>query len=663
MTRRTYIVKTAGLLLPVLVDNKLGLIFSIQPRNRWLKETGKIKGFFNFVGGELKKNESYFQAAVRETKEEFGLEPEIIKLEKYYWFDISTNRFESKKIESQVALPFPFLIVRDKSRPFLKFNKEIICYLFLAKFKKIPLYIPRESSGLIFLPLKYFLSDSKSSLSLEYLKSLGGIIKPENMLPSNILLEPLFNKEAIKKILKEREIFRLLKNNSQLVLENFLFREEEIIRFYPCDFKKLIGEDILKQKVKISQRAIYIHLPFCDKFCNFCSFNKIIPNSFIVERYLNNLEKEFRLYSRILNEEMKDKIEAVWIGGGTPFILSCQQLERLLKKLKEEFVLKNAEITIETTLAALEDKKINILSKLGIHRLSIGIQSFNNKYLKMLNRQNILQKQLNILEKLKKMNMEFNIDLIYRLPGETFKEWRTDLQKVVEVNPAHISCFSLVVNRTIPLWDKLENNLLPPYLSSIQDIEMYELTKNVLQKNGYVQYTINHFSKPGKESKYQILRFSAPQKEIIGLGAGSLSYFNGYAYFNFHNLENYCNRLEKDYSPVAMGKKVTLKDKMALYMVLGFRALKVPKKEFRKNFNLDINSVWGNELSILKNLNLISESKDYLELTTEGQHYINNVSRLFFSKSNKLIGQLNAQDIRRTEKVFSPSALVKKWKS
>ena len=322
-------------------------------------------------------------------------------------------------------------------------------------------------------------------------------------------------------------------------------------------------------------KSVYIHIPFCDSICSYCDFCKFIKNDIWIEDYLNTLEKE------INNKYKGEVIETLYIGGGTPSCLNIKQLNKLFEIIK---VLKKSdklEFTFECNIENITKEKLELLYKNGVNRISIGIQTFNNKYLKFLNRnhnEDMIKEKINIAKKIGFNNI--NIDLIYALKEETVEDLKIDLEKFLELDITHISTYSLIIEPHTKLFIDNEENI-----DDELDYEMYSTIKKVLESNGYKHYEVSNFAKEGYESKHNLTYWN--NNEYYGFGMGASGYIDGIRYDNTRSINKYLNG---EY--ILEEHKLDSREVIENEFILGFRKIDgINKEDFNKKFNMDIKNI------------------------------------------------------------------------
>lgn len=347
-------------------------------------------------------------------------------------------------------------------------------------------------------------------------------------------------------------------------------------------------------------KAVYIHLPFCDNICSYCDFPKIFNYAKIVDKYLDILEEEIK-------EKYKGEIiTSIYIGGGTPSSLNIKQLEKLFDIIKIFKKDKDIEITIECNIENIDLEKLNLI-KQNVNRLSIGIQSFNDKYLKYLNRNYTKKDIYNKIDLIKKLEFDnVNIDLIYALKNETLLELENDLDEFLKLDFKHISTYSLMICPNTKLYlDETKN------IDEDLDRNMYDLICQKLKDNGYEHYEISNFAKKGYESKHNLTYWN--NLEYYGFGMGASSYLDGVRYDNTKSINKYLN---KDY--LAEKEILTKEDKIKYELILGFRKIKgINKNDFYQKYNMNLNDLESikkliNEKKLLENYEYIYINPKYI---------------------------------------------------
>ena len=369
--------------------------------------------------------------------------------------------------------------------------------------------------------------------------------------------------------------------------------------------------------------GLYIHIPFCVEKCFYCDFNSYkIQNKNEKKEYIKNLKKEINLYK----EEFKDKyFDTIFLGGGTPSILEGEELEEIFNEIYKNFsILKDAEITIECNPGTLTKKKLQTMKKCGVNRLSIGLQTTQNKNLKYIGRIHTYE----IFEKNYKEALEvgfenINIDLMYSLPNQSFDEYKESLDKVIKLSPTHISSYSLILEENTKLHKMYENKEFELNSDEL-DIKIYDYTIDKLKENGYNHYEISNYSKNNYECKHNIIYWKC--ENYLGLGAGASGYINNIRYKNVDSINDYNRLLKNNQKPIEEINKLTSKDKIEEAIIMNLRMTEgIDILEFNKKYDINFKEKYNNILEKLKYENLIIEKNNRVFFTRRGRQISNTV--------------------------------------
>jgi len=277
---------------------------------------------------------------------------------------------------------------------------------------------------------------------------------------------------------------------------------------------------------KNNSSSLYLHLPFCAHICPYCDFTKLFYSKDFSERYLKALFNEIDSY-RI------PKMKTIYLGGGTPTSLTDSQFESLLAKVSP-LLMENGEFTCEANVENLTSAKLSIMKKHGINRLSIGIQSTNNERLEEIGRHHTFEEAKAVVELARKMGFNnINVDLMYGFPGQTLQDVQEDLQKIIALNTEHVSIYSLIVSPGTMFFNKNINEQ-----SQDDSRVFYDEILKTMREHGYKRYEISNFSKPGFESKHNLVYWH--NEEYYGCGLGASGYLGDIRYTNTKNLNQYC---------------------------------------------------------------------------------------------------------------------------
>lgn len=369
--------------------------------------------------------------------------------------------------------------------------------------------------------------------------------------------------------------------------------------------------------------GLYIHVPFCAQKCNYCDFNSYkIEEKNQKTDYLISIRKEMELYK----EEFKNKeFTSVFLGGGTPSILTPEELTTLMENIYSNFNIgKDAEITMECNPGTLDKVKLKAIKSLGINRLSMGLQVTQDHHLKYIGRIHTYEQfEKNYKDAIEVGINNINVDLMYSLPNQSFDEWKETLNKIINLNPSHISAYSLILEEGTKFYDMYLNKEFELNDEEV-DINIYNYTIDTLYKNGYHQYEISNYSKEGYECKHNIVYWQCDN--YLGLGPGASGYINNYRYSNICDIKGYNKCLEYDKRPIEEKNILSKKDEMEEFIFMGLRMNKgINLDEFYKRFNIDFKHRYNDILDKLKNLNLIIEQNNNIILTQRGREISNTV--------------------------------------
>ncbi|CDC05756.1 oxygen-independent coproporphyrinogen III oxidase [Clostridium sp. CAG:343] len=369
----------------------------------------------------------------------------------------------------------------------------------------------------------------------------------------------------------------------------------------------------------LNELGIYIHIPFCKQKCYYCDFVSYSNKCSEVKEYIESLKKEIEEF-----DFSNYKVTSIYIGGGTPSYIDSIYIVEILSELKEKLKcnlieFKDIEITIEVNPGTVDTKKLNDYKKLGINRLSIGLQSTKNDILKKIGRIHTYQEFLKIYKLARETGFKnINIDLMIGIPGQKIGDLKNTLQDIIKLEPEHISVYSLIIEENTPIEKMLENGeiKLPD-----EDLErnMYWYVKNTLELNGYNHYEISNFAKLGKESRHNLNCWN--QEEYIGFGVAAHSYLNGIRFSNTINVEEYIQHIENNRKEenIQIEESQSLEDKKNEFMMLGFRKIQgVDIARFKEKFIDNPIFLYRENLNKLVEEGLIEVDLNHIKLTNKG---------------------------------------------
>lgn len=375
----------------------------------------------------------------------------------------------------------------------------------------------------------------------------------------------------------------------------------------------------------MKELSLYIHIPFCVKKCLYCDFLSAPATDAAREQYLRALRYEIEARS----EDFKDReVISVFLGGGTPSILNISELEAIFDKIKSYYNLrKDCEITIEVNPGTVWKKEtFEEYRRLGINRLSIGLQSANDDELKLLGRIHSFKDFEVTYKAARDAGFDnINIDIISALPGQKEEDYLNTLNTVIKLNPEHISAYSLIIEPGTAFYEDYKYLITDEEHEEL-DRKLYVMTKDVLKKAGYERYEISNYSKPGYECRHNTIYWVRGDYLGIGLGAASLIGKN-----RFKNTDEFKMYVDEGGVCEYMGlEKLGKEDEMQEFMILGLRLIRgVSKSEFKKLFGREISEVYGKVIDKSIAEGLMESEDDRLFLTDRGLDVANFVFSQF----------------------------------
>ena len=356
--------------------------------------------------------------------------------------------------------------------------------------------------------------------------------------------------------------------------------------------------------------SAYVHIPFCTQICYYCDFSKVFIKNQPVDSYLEHLIEEYHSY------DIK-KLRTLYIGGGTPTALSAPQLAFLLEKLTDKLDLSYLEeLTIEANPGDLDQEKIAVLKDSPVNRVSLGVQTFNDRMLKQIGRSHSEKDIYENIANLKKAGFDnISIDLIYALPKQTMEDVKTNVSKAIALDIPHMSLYSLILENHTVFMNRMRRGKLPLPKEDLE-AEMFDYIIAELEKAGFEHYEISNFSKPGFESRHNLMYWD--NAEYYGVGAGASGYVDGVRYKNHGPIRHYLQAVEAGNARV-QEETLTLNEKMEEEMFLGLRKKSgVSKKRFEEKFGISFEDQYGAVVSELTEQGLLVPDRDIVRMTKQG---------------------------------------------
>ena len=376
--------------------------------------------------------------------------------------------------------------------------------------------------------------------------------------------------------------------------------------------------------------GIYVHIPFCKKKCKYCDFISFSCDEEIYTKYVEALINEIKNTSKNIISSIHE-VSTIYIGGGTPSLIDSKYIEEIIETIYQNIrVAGNAEITIEVNPGTVTREKLETYKKLGIDRLSIGLQTTDNELLSLIGRIHTYEEFLDTYNMAREIGFtNINVDLMLALPTQTEKMLVDSLLKVINLNPNHISLYSLILEEGTVLEKEIEDG---KYKLVDEELErkMYHKTKNILEKNGYNHYEISNFAKKGFESKHNLDCWD--QREYLGFGLAAHSYYRNKRFSNTNDLDEYINNISK-FNFTKNVEVHELQDREAKakeFMLLGLRKINgVSISEFERRFRVHPLFYFRFEISRLDEEGLLEVELDDIRLTKKGLDLANQVFEAF----------------------------------
>ena len=367
--------------------------------------------------------------------------------------------------------------------------------------------------------------------------------------------------------------------------------------------------------------SLYIHIPFCVRKCLYCDFPSFPGMDGMFEDYVRRLCREM---GEAAPSFQGIGVKSVFFGGGTPSILPPALMGRIMDKIMSAYdVNSDAEISMEANPGTLDAAKLREYKSMYFNRLSMGLQAWQDRLLERLGRiHRGGEFEDNFLQARDSGFKNINVDLMFSLPGQTLDDWQETLEKVIRLDPEHISAYSLIIEEGTPFFDMYEKGQITE-TDENTDRRMYYLAKEMLSDKGFRQYEISNFAKEGFECRHNITYWRT--EEYRGFGLGAHSYVDGTRFHNSADMKEYMaggGRLDME--------KLTPEEMQEEFMFMGLRMNEgISREEFLKRFKTDITSVYGQEISELISEGLLTENKGRISLTDRGVDVSNQVFEKF----------------------------------
>lgn len=355
--------------------------------------------------------------------------------------------------------------------------------------------------------------------------------------------------------------------------------------------------------------SLYVHIPFCYKKCPYCSFVSYDRLLHLREDYIKTLVKQIAL-----SREQKT-VKSIYVGGGTPSTLNIKQIEKILKQINKNFKLnKNIEITMEINPSKnIKKDYLKSLKEIGINRLSVGVQSLNDKILRFLGRIHSADDVRYVLNYIKEIGFNFNVDLLYAVPTQTLELWMDTLKEILSFYPHHVSAYSLSIEENTPFFKMKEEGKIREVIEK-DTIEMYKQGVKMLKNTGYVHYEISNFSLPNFECIHNLTYWNGA--EFMGFGVSASSFINNCRIKNETDIYKYMERIEHNKKPFIYVKKLSREREIREAFILGLRKIEgINIEKFNKKYEMDIKEFFNKTLDKMIKNRLLVEKNGFIHLS------------------------------------------------
>ncbi|MBI2429333.1 MAG: radical SAM family heme chaperone HemW [Ignavibacteriales bacterium] len=374
--------------------------------------------------------------------------------------------------------------------------------------------------------------------------------------------------------------------------------------------------------------SLYFHIPYCEHKCVYCDFYSI-ENMTSMEQFLAALELE--IIRRAEEFSSKETIETIFFGGGTPSLLSKEQLGKIFNLLHKHYRIEStAEITCESNPGTVEQQKLNDFKSVGFNRISFGVQSFYEDDLKFLTRIHSAEEAERAVDNAYRAGFSnVNVDLIFALPNQTPGRWKENLRRAIALQPKHVSAYALIVEEQTPLATMVKNKLVAP-LPPEEDAAMYEITIETLTSHGYRQYEVSNFAQPGFECRHNIRYWDHSNYLSFGPSAHSFwkdSPATGKRWWNVRSIQSYCESMSRNEFPIVGSEEIDAKKFFEEEIFLGLRSSGIDEKKVKQLFG---ESVFDAKASLLKDLEregLVTRQNNTISLTEKGYSICDEIAR------------------------------------
>ncbi|MEK7354373.1 MAG: radical SAM family heme chaperone HemW [Chloroflexota bacterium] len=370
--------------------------------------------------------------------------------------------------------------------------------------------------------------------------------------------------------------------------------------------------------------ALYLHIPFCRRKCNYCSFVSYECRQADIAVYLKALKAELAQCAD------GESVSSIYFGGGTPSLLTAEQVGDLLTTIRSLFAVDKApEITIEANPGTVDKAYLTAIRRLGVNRLSLGVQSLNDRELSLLGRIHSASEARQAVQYARSAGFDnLNLDLIYGLPKQSLSGWRQTLEEAIALKPEHFSLYGLTLEEGTPLWRTIEENVEENILQAIDpdlSAEQYELAEDLLAASGYRHYEISNWAKPGYHCRHNLAYWQ--NRAYLGVGVAAHSCLNGHRLANTGDINKYMMTLAENLPFLPeMDEEIGAELELAETVILGLRLDEgVRVTDIKDRYGIDVLSYYHKQIEEMAEAGLLESSQGCLQLTRRGRLLSNEV--------------------------------------
>ncbi|WP_255407701.1 radical SAM family heme chaperone HemW [Rhodopirellula sp. MGV] len=370
-------------------------------------------------------------------------------------------------------------------------------------------------------------------------------------------------------------------------------------------------------------RSIYVHVPFCRHRCGYCNFSVIAGRDDLMDRFLGAVEIE--LDQIVSGLSSAPELDTIFIGGGTPTHLDPARLQRLCQMLTDRFRLAPGfEWSVEANPEDIDATKLALLNQYGINRVSLGVQSFNDEKLAILERSHDGQQVRRIIETVAEVIDNVSLDLIFAAPGESINDWQNDLNIATSLPIKHASTYALTFEKGTSFWSRRLKGTLHESPEEVE-LHMYDLAREHFAAAGMQHYEISNFAKPGFPCRHNLSYWRG--LGWYAAGPGAAAYVDGYRNVNHRSTTAYLKRLESGESPVAESERVTTEQAAREAAAFGVRMIDgVDLDAIGQQYEMELWQLCANEIEQMLRQGLVERTERKLKLTERGIHFADSVA-------------------------------------